>query len=213
VDFHGCTLPRGWSRTYPHLMTMEAVPGAEQYKFKEGYAERAAWHNTVLAFTRNVVGGMDFTPVTFSDHKFPHLTTDGHELALSVVFESGLQHFADSVASYEGVIQPARAFLATVPAAWQESRLLGGEPGKLAVFARRSDQGWYVGGISGEETPQTFTLDLSVLGPGRFQMTVITDGDDPRHLATTTREVTSAEKIPVALLPRGGFVARIVPAR
>lgn len=28
VNFHGATIPRGWQRTYPHLMTMEAVYGA-----------------------------------------------------------------------------------------------------------------------------------------------------------------------------------------
>ncbi|MCQ2150158.1 MAG: glycoside hydrolase family 97 catalytic domain-containing protein, partial [Bacteroidales bacterium] len=27
VDFHGCTIPRGWQRTYPNLMSMEAVYG------------------------------------------------------------------------------------------------------------------------------------------------------------------------------------------
>jgi len=31
VNFHGCTLPRGWSRTYPHLMSMEGVRGEECY--------------------------------------------------------------------------------------------------------------------------------------------------------------------------------------
>ena len=53
VDFHGSTIPRGWSRDFPHFMSMEAVFGAEQYKFMSGVHDRA-WHNTVLAFTRNV---------------------------------------------------------------------------------------------------------------------------------------------------------------
>src|SRR4029453_9743113 len=110
-------LPRGWERTFPHLMSMEAVPGAEQYKFNAKYPEAAAWHNTVLAFTRNVGGSMDYTPVTFSDSKYPHLTTYGHELALSVVFESGLQHFADSVAAYRALPKDALDLLKTVPAA------------------------------------------------------------------------------------------------
>ena len=79
---------------------MEAVFGAEQYKFNERYAARSAWHNTVLPFTRNVVGPMDYTPVTFSDGKLPHRTTSAHELALSVVFETPIQHLADSVTSY-----------------------------------------------------------------------------------------------------------------
>ena len=75
VDFHGCTLPRGWSREFPNLVTMEAVFGAEQYKARVEMAEGGARHNTILPFTRNVVGSMDYTPVTFSDAKFPHRTT------------------------------------------------------------------------------------------------------------------------------------------
>ena len=69
VDFHGCTVPRGWSREFPNLVTMEGVFGAEQYKFRDEYSARAAWHNTVLPFTRNAVGPMDFTPVTFQRHE------------------------------------------------------------------------------------------------------------------------------------------------
>jgi alpha-glucosidase len=215
VDYHGCTVPRGWSRTYPHLMTMEAVPGAEQYKFNERYAPKAPWHNVVLAFTRNVVGGMDYTPVTFTDHKFPRITTDAHELALSIVFESGLQHFADSVASYHKLPDAASVLLKSVPAAWQETRFLGGEPGKLAVFARRGADGWYVGGISGQDTPQTFDLDLSFLGntSGQQTLTLITDGDGSRHLTSTTRQVKAGDKIRVELLPHGGFAARLSTSR
>lgn len=95
VNFHGCTLPRGWSRTYPHLLAMEAVFGAEAYKFAERYPAYAPTQNTILPFTRNVVGPMDFTPVTLSESTYPSLTTAAHELALPVVFESGLLHLAD----------------------------------------------------------------------------------------------------------------------
>jgi hypothetical protein len=139
------------------------------------------------------------------------MTTDAHELALSVVFESGLQHFADSVESYHKLLPEASAFLKAVPAAWQDTRLIGGEPGKLAVFARRGADGWYVGGISGETTPQTFELDLSFLGKsgGKQTLMLITDADGPRHLTAETRTVTPGERVRVQLLPRGGFVARI----
>ncbi|WP_394823604.1 glycoside hydrolase family 97 catalytic domain-containing protein [Pendulispora albinea] len=210
VDFHGSTLPRGWERTYPQLMTMEGVPGAEQYKFNPEYPGKAAWHNTVLAFTRNAVGAMDYTPVTFTDHKYPRITTDGHELALSVVFESALQHFADSVAAYRALPAPAKDFLAAVPATWEETRLLGGEPGKLVVVARRGQDGWYIGGISGLDTPQRFELDLSfVKKPGAYTLTTVQDGDVPRKLASATRQVSSADKIGIDLLARGGFVATL----
>ena len=40
VDFHGSTIPRGWQRTYPNLMSMEAVQGAEQYGDSSSSATR-----------------------------------------------------------------------------------------------------------------------------------------------------------------------------
>lgn len=214
VNFHGCTLPRGWSRTHPHLMSMEGVMGAEQYKFKASYPEKAAAHNTLLAFTRNVVGPMDYTPVTFTDHKYPRLTTDAHELALSVVFESGIQHYADSVAAYRALPEPARAFLRAVPAAWDDTRLLAGEPGRLAVFARRSGRSWFVGGINGQAAAQSFELDLRFLPAGVYDLTLIVDGKTPRgSLTATTRRVKAGDRVPVSVLARGGFVARVEPAR
>jgi hypothetical protein len=209
VDPHGCTLPRGWSRTWPNLMSMEAVQGAEQYKFNPKYPEAAAWHNTVLAFTRNVVGSMDYTPVTFSDSKFPHLTTFGHELALSVVFESGLQHPADSVKAYRALPAAALDFLRAVPAAWDESKLLAGAPGSLVVVARRRGAEWYLAGISGTTTPQTLTVDLSGLGPGAHTLAIVTDGSGPRALTATSRTLAAGEALTLDLLPRGGFVARV----
>jgi hypothetical protein len=209
VDPHGCTLPRGWARTYPHLMSMEAVQGAEQYKFNPKYPQAAAWHNTVLAFTRNVVGAMDYTPVTFSDSKFPHLTTFGHELALSVVFESGLQHFADSVQAYKAQPAEAVAFLKAVPAAWEESKLLAGEPGRLVAVARRKGSDWFLGVISGTDTAQTISLDLSEIGRGALTLEIVGDGSGPRALASSKRTVGAGEPLTVELLPRGGFVARV----
>ncbi len=209
VDFHGCTLPRGWERTFPHLMSMEAVQGAEQYKFNPKYPAAAAWHNTVLAFTRNVVGSMDYTPVTFSDSRNPHVTTFGHELALSVVFESGLQHYADSVDAYRALPTEAIAFLKAVPAAWDESKLLAGEPGKLVVVARRKGNSWFIAGISGTDVPQTVTVSLSPLGAGPHSLSMVLDGTTPRALTSATKTVAAGTALTVDLLPRGGFVAQV----
>ena len=64
------------------------------------YVESAPAHHTTLVFTRNVVGPMDYTPVIFTSKRTPRVTTDAHEVALSVMFESGLQHFADLQVSF-----------------------------------------------------------------------------------------------------------------
>ncbi len=71
VNFHGATVPRGWQRTYPNLMSVEGVYGAEWYNNAPILTNRAAAHNATLPFTRNVIGPMDYTPCTFSDSQHP----------------------------------------------------------------------------------------------------------------------------------------------
>jgi hypothetical protein len=210
VNFHGSTIPRGWSREFPHLMTMEGVFGAEQYKFRELFAKRAASHNTVLPFTRNAIGPMDYTPVTFTDVKFPRTTTDAHELAQSVVFESGIQHYADAIKGYMALPEAAQTFLSQVPAAWDETRGLSGEPGTSVIIARRSGRGWYVGGLNADRA-QPASVSLAFLGEGTWRMSLIRDGDAARTLATETRDVRSTDTIKVEMRARGGFVMRLEP--
>jgi hypothetical protein len=209
VNFHGCTLPRGWSREFPHLVGMEGVFGAEQYKFSEAYAKRAAWHNTVLPFTRNVPGPMDYTPVTFTDLKYPRRTTNAHELALSVVFEVGVQHFADSDKAYRSLPEAPRRFLKQVPAAWDETRALSGEPGRSVTVARRAKDVWYVGGLNGQEAAGTARVDLGFLGAGSWSVTLIRDGAEDRQFDSSTRAATSKDVIEVPMRARGGFVMRL----
>ena len=156
VNFHGCTVPRGLRRTYPNLMTMEAVSGAECYIFRENYEKRAPEQNTILPFTRNAIGPMDYTPVTFTKLAHPRITTDAHELALAVIFESGIQHFADDADAYRALPERARRYLAEVPTVWDEIRLIDAVPGEYVVLARRRGERWYVAAING--TAETVTL-------------------------------------------------------
>ena len=208
VNFHGSTIPRGWSREFPHLMSMEAVFGAEQYKFRQAFTTRAAWLNTVLPFTRNVIGAMDYTPVTFTDVRYPRTPTNAHELAQSVVFESGIQHFADSVESYRALPDAAKQFLKQVAAAWDETRGIAGEPGEFVVIARRDGETWYVGGLNADAAV-TAKVPLAFLGAGSWSMTLIGDGAADREFKDSTRSVTSTEVVEVPMRARGGFVMRI----
>jgi hypothetical protein len=207
VNFHGCTLPRGWSRTYPHLMSMEAVRGAECYTFAKEFPDKAPCHNTILPFTRNAVGPMDYTPVAFTNGGYPRKTTAGHELALAVVFESGLLHFADRTSAYRELPPEPRKFLQSIPVAWDDTRLLGGYPGKWVAIARRKGTDWYLGVINGEATARDVTLDLSFLDAGSHTMTLILDGEQGFEHRTT--QVTAKDTLQECMQPRGGFVARI----
>jgi hypothetical protein len=211
VDFHGSTLPRGWERTYPNLMSLESVRGAEMYQFDAAFAQYAPTHNTMMVFTRNVVGPMDYTPVTFSQVRNRHRTTWGHELALAVVFESGLQHFADSPQSYLALPEDARRLLTTVPAAWEETRLIEGEPGKLAVIARRVGRAWYVAGINGEAQGRTVAIPLDFIGNGNYDMLLVADGRTESTFGITKRQRNGIDTQAVELSPFGGFAMRLLP--
>ncbi|MFB6151233.1 MAG: glycoside hydrolase family 97 catalytic domain-containing protein [Haloarculaceae archaeon] len=204
VNFHGSVVPSGIQRRYPHVMTYEGVMGAEYYKWSTLSAE----HNCTLPYTRNVVGPMDYTPVTFSADS--RHTAAGHELALSVVFESALQHWADSVDEY-AARPAAESFLETVPAAWEETRFVTGHPGTEATVARRArddhDAGeWFLGSITAG--PQRIvTADCSFLPDGEWSAHVVRD-DGADGLETETWTVTGDEALDVVVAPNGGFAVR-----
>lgn len=209
VNFHGCTLPRGWNRTWPNMVTLEAVRGGEVYKFGKDYPAKATWHNTVLPFTRNVVGPMDYTPVMLTDHNYPHLTTYAHELATSVVFESGIIHMADKVEAYLGLPDPARNFLKQVPAAWDEIKFIDGYPGEFVILARRHHETWYVAGLNGNDEGANWTFNLSFLDEGTYNCKMIMDGDDDNSFSFTEKEVANGDELTVSTLPYGGFALTI----
>ncbi len=206
VNFHGATVPTGWSRTYPNLMTMEAVYGAEWYNNAPVLTSEASVHNTTLPFTRNVIGPMDYTPVTFSNSQHPHITTYGHELALSVVFESGLQHFADRPSAYESLPAEPKEFLKQVPVAWDDTKLIDGYPGKKVIIARKKGNQWYIGGLNGEDKNKTLVVNFNFLGAGNYNLKLIKDGKNAKSFSYESMRVKEGDTIKVDCLPRGGFV-------
>lgn len=210
VNYHGCTLVRGWSRTYPHLLSMESVKGEEAYGFDKSYPENAPWHNTILPFTRNVVGPMDYTPVAFSDDNHPHLTSSAHELALSVLYESGIVHFADAVDSYKKQPEEVLDFLKTVPTTWDDIKFLSGYPGKFAVLARQNNGDWYIAGINGMTESKSVKIDLSFLGDGEFNMLLIKDGEKSREFSIEERSISANQSLELEMNKYGGFVARLI---
>ena len=200
VNFHGAPIPRGWQRTYPNLLSTEGVYGAEWYNNVPHFTKKAASHNAMLPFTRNVVGPMDYTPCVFSDSQHPHITSNAHELALTVLFESGLQHLADRPESFLSQPQAVQDFLGQLPTVWDETRYVSGYPGQSAVLARRSGDIWYVAGINGSDEPQTLATDLRFIKKGNARLFA----DD----ASGQWNINTISKLPskIACQPRGGFV-------
>ena len=208
VNFHGCTLPRGWSRTYPHLMSMEAVFGAEAYKFAERYPDYAPTQNTILPFTRNVVGPMDFTPVTLSESTYPALTSPAHELALPVIFESGLLHLADRPEAYQALPSAAIQYLKDVPVVWDEMKFVDGYPGDYVILARRAGDVWYLAGIQQANAPKSYQVATDFLPEGSYTLSLLED-DANGELSFREEKVSNAQNLTVAMQPNGGFVGTV----
>lgn len=204
VNFHGAPIPRGWQKTWPNLLSTEGVYGAEWYNNVPTFTDKAASHNTTLPFTRNVIGPMDYTPCAFSDSQHPHITSLTHELALTVLYESGLQHLADRPESFLAQPKEVQDFLGQLPTVWDETRYVSGYPGESAVLARRSGNTWYVAGINGKDTPQILKTNLSFIGKGSVQMFA----DD----ASGKWQISTISKLPsqIECQPRGGFVMKII---
>ena len=209
VNFHGAPIPRGWQRTYPNLLTTEGVYGAEWYNNVPTFTKKAASHNATLPFTRNVIGPMDYTPCAFSDSQHPHITSHAHELALTVLYESGLQHLADRPESF--LAQPAEVqqFLSHLPNVWDDTRYVAGYPGESAVLARRSGNTWYVAGINGTDEEQAISIPLKGIIKKAKNIYLFADSNDKNNPwnITTERRLPSA----VTCQPRGGFVLVINP--
>ena len=201
VNFHGSTLPRGQQRRWPNIMTWEGVLGAEHYKWSNN---PTPLDNTILPYTRNAIGPMDYTPVTFSAYR--KSTSQAHELALSVVFESGWLHPADSPDSYNS--SPGKPFLKLVPSNWDDTRFIDGYPGQFLVVARQSKENWFIAGINNGNA-RTVNCDLSFLPNRSYSITMYRDNSAATAIETAQLAVTSPGTLSVKMGINGGFCTMI----
>ncbi len=205
VNCHGATLPRGWQRTYPNLVTVEAVRVFENVTFNQEEADHQPVHCTMQPFTRNLFDPMDYTPVNLT--KVPNIerrTLPGFELALPVIFQSGIQHMAETPTGMNALPQYVKEFLGNCPATWDETKFIEGYPGKYVVLARRSGDQWYIGGINAQDKAQEINLDLSFVSDD--QQHLITD--DSNDIGLSLKNIILDEKniLRLEMKSKGGFV-------
>jgi alpha-glucosidase len=221
VDFHGCTKPTGLERTYPNVLGYEAVLGMEQ-----------SWANgrdtpdqhLMFPFTRMLAGRMDYTPGGFNNvtregfeprrEYAMVMGTRAHHLAMYVVYESPFQMVSDHPGAYEG--QPAFEFIKHVPATWDETKVLNGEPGEYITIARRHGNEWFLGSMTNWSLRQ-LDIPLTFLGTGRFTADVYADAPDadrfPKKVIVDKKMVDSGTGLKAKLAPGGGYAVRFSPAR
>jgi hypothetical protein len=95
-------------------------------------------------------------------------------------------------------------YLRAVPAAWDETRLVAGEPGRYVVMARRNGDAWFVAGINGTGEPLPVDVALDFADPGGSGV-VIADGEGRDDVIVGNHD---ADALSMILAPYGGFVLR-----
>lgn len=219
VDLHGAYHPTGLARTYPNFLTQEGVLGAEYNKWSRRVT---ATHNVTLAYTRGLIGPMDYTPGGFRNRTpaafeprfiLPFVqTTRGQGLAMYVVYDSPFACVSDSPDAYVENGRPAAGFdfIQAVPTAWDETRFIAGDVGEYVAVARRKGRDWYVGAMT-NESGRTVKVPLRFLPTGRFTARLWQDGPKPDALVTSDRAVTSRVALTLKLAPSGGAVVHLTP--
>lgn len=207
VNFHGSTYPRGWSRTYPNLVTMEAIKGQEFITFNQQDANMQPVHCTTIPFTRNLFDPMDFTPVNLSGIPgIKRKTTKAFELSLSVLFLSGIQHYGESDSGMIKQKDFVQEYMRNLPDSWDDVKFIDGYPGKYVILARRAGKHWYITGINGENKESSFQLNLSFLGTRYKKGLLISDDSTAKDLIQEQVDITGVYNI--LMQPYGGFIIK-----
>jgi alpha-glucosidase len=219
VNFHGAYKPTGIRRTWPNVLTREAVLNLEYNKWARCPPE----HNLMVPFTRMLAGPLDyheggFRHVKVDDFESIHIGplvmgTRCHSLAMYVVYENPLPMVADYPAAYRD--ETGLKFLGQVPTNWDETRVLDAAVGQHITIARRKRSDWYVGSMT-DNTARQRSLPLEFLGEGNFIAEIYADAQDadesPVHVDYQQLRVTAEDKMEINMAPSGGHVMRLTPS-
>ena len=210
VNCHGSTFPRGLHRTWPNLVSMEAIKGFEFATFDQESANKVPSKAATLSFIRNAFDPMDFTPVCFNEYdNFERITGNGAELAMAVLFLSGVQHYAETPKGMANVPEYVRNIMSDIPVTWDETRFIDGYPSRYLVIARRTGDTWYIAGINAGKDPLDLILKIPFIKT--LKGISITEGETLRSFTTGTVTPDAGKSVAVTLKPNGGFVFRFDP--
>jgi len=220
VDFHGSFKPAGLEIKYPNILSYEGVLGLEQM-------ERATTDNSLyLPFIRNAVGPMDFTPggminmqpeIYYSRRpNSAAMGTRAYQMALFVVFESGLQMLADNPTNYYNN-EDCTQFITGVPTTWDETVVLDAKIGEYVVVAKRKGDVWYTGAITNNgKEEREFEISLNFLNKtGKYEMTSFEDGINAGRQGLDYKmiknSVNSKQSLKIRIVRNGGWAAVFRP--
>ena len=181
-------------------------------------------NSVYFPFIRNAVGPMDYTPGAMLSMQpeiyrserpnSASIGTRAYQMALFVLFESGIQMMADNPTLYYRNDECTR-FITQVPQTWDETIALAAKVGEYAIVAKRKGDKWFIGGMTNnQEQQREFELDTDFLKEGQtYQMTSFEDGKNANRQAMYYQKnehtLKKGDKISIRLARNGGFAAII----
>ena len=210
---HGCNKATGETRTYPHILSREAIRGDEFVNRQASVQEQL----TILPYIRCASGPADYTPLVDLPNKYtgePIGNTDktiGSQLTIPVLIEAGIPCMADKDTTY--LREDLRGLFEDLPAAWDETHFISGEVGEYVTLARRSGDTWYIAGNT-NDTARTEHIDFAeyVGEQDEYLAQIWYDGpddNDKTDIAVEKINVTAADSIDVKVARKGGFTIKL----
>lgn len=187
----------GLERTFPNLFNLGSHTTS-------GHPIPAG-RNALLPFTSGLFGPVRYTVSQSAG------ATRAHTLALSVIASDPLPTISWSDHTRLGRDDQAMNFFSRVPPSWDETKVLAGEIGALAVIARRAGDNWFIGAVNGP-TSRTLSLPLTFLTADRaYIMHTYADAPSTSYLSYGAKKVFSSDRLIQEIQANGGICLWITP--
>ncbi|MCQ2203315.1 MAG: glycoside hydrolase family 97 catalytic domain-containing protein [Bacteroidales bacterium] len=210
LNVHDNMRPTGVERALPNLMTTEGIRGDEHFR----EATFTSTHDMLLPFTRFMSGPADYTiiypgysdvPTTITQLR----TTKGHQLALSVIYFSPLQHIFWYGKYWMYLTHPVETeFFKSLETVWDDYKIIDGEPGKYFTIARNSKDRWFLASAT-DAAERNKDIDLGFLDGGLYTATLYEDNGNNGISKRTVDNLTRQSCLTFSLASNGGCVAII----
>lgn len=199
---HDARIPDGTSRTYPNLLINEGGGGQER--------KYPVSQDVMHPFCRCLAGPFDYTPMIYTNGR-----SNMHMLAFLVTYFGPGQTIRGGYGAWNGDERLGEGgveieFLREVPATWDDTKVLDAKIGEHIITARKSDNKWFVGGMTGDNT-FSGEIELDFLDPGKdYTATIFADDEEAasRGWCPAKKEiktVNSKDKILIDMVAAGGF--------
>lgn len=206
VNVHDEMRPTGTEIVYKNMMTFEGVRGNE-------YTDNWAYHTMLLPFTRCMTGATDYTicfpgyPAEANGKVSQMKNTKCHQMALSVILFSPLQHILWYGVPVLYTKREEIAFFKDLPTVWDDFKVIDGDPGRYFTIARKNGNKWYLAAACFSKRDIEISFDF--LDKKKTYKAVFYEDGVNGSVKVTEKALLSTDILSFSLKPSGGMTAVI----